>query len=207
MSSVVQNLKTLRMKPLKNFFIVAGLLLCAGSLCCQSKLQTRTLPVEISSPSPHLQGELLIEVGLVYESGDVKPVARSDFYLLDDDAEKIPREAKIERRGKLGKHELDYFNAYAVAQACVNLLTQCASLKESWDFMQEAKRVLKPHIIQTVTTGFDGKARFEPVATGNYHVMGIMLRKKGFASWNLKVEVKPTPQTVILDQNNAALII
>ena len=195
------------MKQLNNFFIVTVLLLCAGSLCCQSKMQTRTLPIETSSPSPQLKGELLIEAGLVYKSGDVKPVARSEFYLLDDDAEKILREAKIERKGRLEKRELDYLNTYAAAQVCVNLMTKCALLKESWDFVQEATRVLQPNIIQTVTTGFDCKAKFEPVATGNYYLMGIMLREKGFVSWNLKVEVKPKPQTIILDQNNTVMIV
>ena len=87
------------------------------------------------------------------------------------------------------------------------MVTECSSLTDSWDFVQAATKALKPHIIQTITTGFDGKGRFESIPAGNYYVMGIMLRERGFVSWNLKVEAKAEAQTIILDQNNAEMIV
>jgi hypothetical protein len=64
---------------------------------------------------------------------------------------------------------------------------------------------LQPHIVQRIVTGFDGKAKFEPIAIGNYYLMGVYVRERGYVIWNLKVELKSQPQNIILDQNNAEL--
>jgi hypothetical protein len=192
---------------MKKPFIVVCLILGMSNLCCHSRRQAEALPSETRSPTPASKGDVSIEAGLVYKSGDVKPVARNEFYLLDDDAERILRDANIERKGKLRNRQLNNLDAYATAKVCVNMVTECPSLTDSWDFVQAATKALKPHIIKTITTGFDGKGRFESIPAGNYYVMGIMLRERGFVSWNLKVEVKAEAQAIILDQNNAEMIV
>lgn len=182
--------------------LVMFVLMFAG-VCCQRN----PVAPETPQPTPVAQGELSIEAGLVYKSGDVKPVARNQFYLLDGDAEQILKQANIERQGKLGNPNLTNFDAYAAAEACINIGTECPSFDSSWYFRKRATEVLKPHILQTITTGFDGKAKFESVPAGDYYVMGVMTRDQGFVCWNLKVTLKPGMQTVILDQNNAQRVI
>jgi hypothetical protein len=71
------------------------------------------------------------------------------------------------------------------------------------EFGPAAETALKPHIVQTVTTGFDGKATFEAVAAGTYYLMGMSSTPKGYVIWNLKVELKAGKNSVTLDQNNA----
>ena len=64
---------------------------------------------------------------------------------------------------------------------------------------------LTPHILQTITTDFGGKASFQPVATGTYYLMGVTETPSGgWAVWNLRVDLKPGQNSVTLDQNNAA---
>lgn len=187
---------------IKSKLLLMFLLVFAG-VCCQRNQIGRETP----QSTPVSKGELSIEAGLVYKSGDVKPVARNEFYLLDGDAEQILQQANIERKGKLRNPNLTNLDAYAAAEACMNIGTECPSFDASWYFHKRATEVIKPHILQRITTGFDGKAKFEPLPAGDYYVMGVMTRDKGFVCWNLKVTLKLGTQTVILDQNNAQRVI
>ncbi|MBA3240461.1 MAG: hypothetical protein H0T60_04465 [Acidobacteria bacterium] len=195
------------MKSSRKVLIATALFLCVTNLSCQQKSQT---PPSSNSNQPapsKLQSTLSIEAGLVYKSGDAKPVPRTEFYLLDDDAEKILNDAKIERKGRLKNlKDFSLLHSYATAKLCVNRLTRCPMLKESWDFVQAATEALKPHIVKSVTTGFDGKASFESVVAGTYYVMGIYLQDEAFVSWNVKVELNSESQQMILDQNNSSFI-
>jgi hypothetical protein len=197
------------MIPILRFLILVVLVICAISLGCRSKPQSQGASPDSAAASAlsKTQSTLSIEAGLVYKSGDVKPVPRSEFYLLDDDAEKILKEAKIEKKGKLRNwKEVSLLNAYAAAKLCVRRLTRCPVLKESWDLAHDADNALKAHIIKSATTGFDGKASFEAVPAGTYYVMGVYLRDESFVSWNVKVELKSEAQQMILDQNNSSMI-
>lgn len=192
------------MNIMRRLLISAALAVCVVGWGCGSKSQQSAPP---GSEAGKAQSTLSVEAGLVYKSGDVKPVARNEFYLLDDDAEKILRDAGIEKRGRLRRwKEVSFVNSYAAAKLCVSRVTRCPALKDSWDFARDADNALKSHVIKTVTTGFDGKASFEPVPAGTYYVMGVYLREDSFVSWNVKVELKSESQQVILDQNNSSMI-
>jgi uncharacterized lipoprotein YehR (DUF1307 family) len=191
------------MKSTSKFLLTIALVLCVSISGCQPKPSPNS---NTSAPSK-IQSTLSIEAGLVYKSGDVKPVARNEFYLLDDDAEKIIKEAGVEKKGRLKKwKEISWLDSYAAAKLCVNRLTRCPALKDAWDLVNDVTEALKPHIVKSLTTGFDGKASFEPVTSGTYYVMGIYLRDEGFVSWNVKVELNSASQQLILDQNNSSMI-
>ncbi len=152
-------------------------------------------------PSTKAQGVLSFETGLVFRSGDVKPIARTTFYLLDNNLSKILIDAGLQtpKGHESGTNDInkDLINSFA-GSIVFNLLP------EYKDFHLAAMTALKPHTIQTVTTGFDGKATFQPTATGTYYLMGVSETPNGYVIWNLKVEIKPGKNSVILDQNNAA---
>jgi hypothetical protein len=197
------------MNPISKVLISAALAICIINSGCRSKPQPQEpSPDNAAASAPSkIQSTLSIEAGLVYKSGDVKPVARSEFYLLDDDAEKILTDAKIEKKGRLKNwKEMAFINSYAAAKLCVHRLTRCPALKDSWDLVRDADNALKAHIIKSATTGFDGKASFEAVPAGTYYVMGVYLRDESFVSWNVKVELKSESQQMILDQNNSSMI-
>jgi hypothetical protein len=190
---------------MRRLLISAALTVCVVGSGCGSKSQS--LPSPPGSETGKAQSTLSMEAGLVYRSGDVKPVARNEFYLLDDDAEKILRDAGIKKKGRLTHwKEVSFVNSYAAAKLCVSRVTRCPALKDSWDFARDADNALRPHIAKSVTTGFDGKAGFEPVPAGTYYVMGVYLREDSFVSWNVKVDLKSEAEQVILDQNNSSMI-
>jgi hypothetical protein len=176
-----------------------------SSLCCHPNNQSHTAVNSNAQSQDQPKSVLSIEVGLVYKSGDAKPIARNEFYLLDEDAEQILRDGKVEKKGKLKKHDLRLLDTYALATLCASSRDRCASVKDSLIYLQDSELALDPHIIQRVITGFDGKAKFEPMAMGNYYLMGVYVRERGYVIWNLKVELKSETQNIILDQNNANL--
>ena len=189
------------MRPITTFLVLAALVAGVITSGCGS----RTQPQE-AAPSK-VQSILSIEAGLVYKSGDAKPVPRTEFHLLDADPEKILADAKIERKGRLKNwKEMALVKAYAASKLCVHRLTKCPALKDSWDLARDADDALKPHITKSVTTGFDGKATFEAVPAGTYYVMGVYLLDDSFVVWNVEVNLKSEAQQVILDQNNALMI-
>ena len=161
----------------------------------------------LSEPSTRPQGKansiLSFETGLVFKSGDVKPVARATFYLLDDDLAKILRTAGLvapRNYSGSGNTDEDLVDAYASS-------IKYRIMGAYKEFGPAAENAVRPHIIQTITTGFDGKATFETVAAGTYYLMGMSETPKGYVIWNLKVELKPGKNFVTLDQNNAVTAI
>src|SRR5437868_2853289 len=102
------------MNPIIRFLLSAALTICVINLGCRPRSQSQTpSPDNLGASAPSkIQSTLTLEAGLVYKSGDVKPVPRNEFYLLDDDAEKILKDAGIEKKGRL-KHwkDVSFFNS------------------------------------------------------------------------------------------------
>src|SRR5688500_7274557 len=99
---------------------------------------------------------LSIETGLVFKSGDVKPLARTEFHILDDSLANILRNAGLKppkSYGETGEADRDYVSAFAFA-------SKYSSDPTYQEFYPRAIEALKPHIVQSVTTDFSGKARF-----------------------------------------------
>jgi hypothetical protein len=137
---------------------------------------------------------LSFETGLVFKSGDVKPLARSTFYLLDDNLENILRNA-----GFQPESDLSLLNSLGMAYYGREL----EKYRTTYDKAMEA---MKPHIVATVTTDFNGKAQFSAVPEGTYYLMGIGQLYKQVVLWNLKVDLNSGQNSVTLDQNNAAVV-
>ena len=158
-------------------------------------------PAPVSSVSVAPQsGALSLEAALVFRSGDVKPVARTVFYLLDDDLAKILRSAGLKTSQRYGTMEdTDQNLLFSFGSA-----SKYPSLEGQAQFYATATEALKPHIKQSITTDFSGKATFQNVPIGNYFLMGFGVTPRGFVLWNLAVEIKPGNASITLDQNNAA---
>jgi hypothetical protein len=147
------------------------------------------------------RSSILLEAGLVFKSGDVRPVARTTFYLLDDNPGKIMSLAGLssDSTGLQDPYDGLAFK-YGLSVAYADL-----ALPEYANFRQEAAAALKPNIVQTVITDFTGKARITGLAAGTYYLLGVYKTPKGIALWNFKVRVTPGQTAVTLDQNNAAV--
>lgn len=154
-----------------------------------------------SRPKGRANGIVLIETGLVFKSGDVKPLARTEFHLLDDSLANILRNAglkPVKDYGSEDESDRSYVSSFAFA-------TKYGAVSRGDDFYPRALEALKPHTVQSITTDFSGKAKFPAVPAGTYYILGIGSTPKGFVIWNLKVDIKAGETSVVLDQNNAEI--
>ena len=153
------------------------------------------------STSARRNSNLSIEAGLVFRSGDIKPVARTTFYLLDAHPGNILKEAGVKPSDTGSGMDLEDPDKLAFS---LGLAMRYAELPSERPFVSAAMEALKPHIIQTVTTDFGGKAQFSSVPAGSYYLFGVAQTPQGMALWNMKVDLNAGQNAVTLDQNNAA---
>jgi hypothetical protein len=147
-----------------------------------------------SSAPAKRTGSIAIQAGLVYTMGGAQPVARVQFYLLDEDLEEILRRVEVRPRIDAGDN-ISFVDRYSLATVY--------PMREQV-YLEACAKEIQPHIRQSITTDFNGNGRFNAVPVGTYYLMGITKTRKGYAVWNLAVEVKPGENQIILDQNNAA---
>lgn len=138
---------------------------------------------------------LSIEAALIYQSGDVKPVARTTFYLLDES----PLDALEKANVRPVQGGAPVRLVFSLARLKSSICDDCAR------FAADVGKALSPHVVKQVSTGFDGKAVFDSVKPGTYHLFGVWSAGRNDVLWILKVDVKAGTNTVKLDQNNAAL--
>lgn len=154
------------------------------------------------------QGNLSVEAGLVYKSNDVKPVARTEFYLLDDDLETILKNAKIKQVPVfVSLTPLQHFTAMQRAKKVDSSQGGINPSAELLTAIAETDNAIKPHIVATITTDFNGKGQFENVKPGKYYLMGSAGTFEQAIIWNLPIEIKVGEQSVTLDNKNSALIL
>jgi len=161
------------------------------SISAQTKPQKRAADSQNST--------LSLEVALRLQSEDVKPVAETIFYLLDDSLPKILRDAKVKLPRDVSPSDDSYVSEFGK-------LSQYTGSREDSQFIDHAMAALQPHIIQSIKTDSSGKAQFNPVPVGNYYVMGTahVSMVCCFVIWNLKIELKSPQSSVILNRDNAA---
>ena len=142
----------------------------------------------LPAPPAPTTGSVSIEAGLIFQSGDVKPVARTTFYLMDADL----REVLKPFGGTPGslRSQLDFLRAFS----------GYPKAKADYD---KLKGTVEQHVVTTVTTGFDGKANFSDVRPGVWFIYGAYKVGKNEVAWHVKVEVKSgIAVTLILDNSN-----
>ncbi len=145
-------------------------------------------------------GSVVIEAALVYRSGDVKPVARSQIFLLDADLVRILRGAGLKPVGLTASRGDTDDNL---------LFTFCMAMRfpsnnDFLSFYPAAVEAVKAHVKYVDSTDFSGHVTFEKIKPGSYFIYSLAETPKGFALWNLPVDVQGSVTKIILDQNNAA---
>ena len=175
---------------MKFIAVIFGILLLAGTVQAQQVATTTDGKKVIlnadgtwkySEASPGVT--LKIEAGLVYRSGDVKPVARSPFALLALDPRpelmRLPRENQFPFNGIQKLEQNCWRGSYP-----------------------EARAIIREHAHYTFTTGFDGKAELRDIVPGKYWLYGQPPGSKSCIMWIMEVDLTKD-QSLTLDQNNA----
>lgn len=177
--------------------LLFALLSCSNSSVNEENVVNKT-PSEktesIKQPTPEENATLNLEAGIIYKVDGVQSVARTDFHLLNEDLEKVLQQIKVKSKNSK--------SSSTVIQCGENLMFR-KYFEESEKNFKLCLSTIKSEAAYSVTTDFNGKAKFENVKPKSYYLVGITETKGGFAIWNLPVEVKNGENSVVLDQNNA----
>jgi hypothetical protein len=140
-----------------------------------------------TAPDPLAQ--LSFEAAVVYSYGGAQPLARVNVLLFDDSVDSILRAAGLQPEKNISlMSTLGFAMKYP---------------SQSGAFGTTAASALKPHLVATTTTGFDGRGQFSGLKPGSYWVFCYSDTRKGFAIWNLSVSVTTGDNHIVLDQKNA----
>lgn len=142
---------------------------------------------------------LSIEAALIYQSGDVKPAARTAFYLLDESPLDILTAAKVQPVQGVGDSNPQTRILFNLARL------QSARCDDCPRFAADVQKAIAPHTVKAIATGFDGKGVFDSVKPGTYHLYGSWSVGENSVLWISKIELKVGATNIKLDQNNAAL--
>lgn len=142
---------------------------------------------------------LAIEAALIYQNGDVKPIANTDFLLLDADLGEILTKANLTPPGNLSLITSD-----ASLQRIIGFAKAALNAPDHEAFFSDAQRAIRPHVVKTFTTGFDGKATVDGLPSKTLYLVGVARAANGWAVWNLKVAVTGGVNKIQISQSNAA---
>lgn len=157
----------------------------------------------VNQPIPTAQtpnNSLSIEAAIIYQSGQVMPVARTTFLLLDDDFISILKNAAVQPTQMTSKTYSDYSKAIFTD---MGFAERYGSLPEYQRFISSVAAALKPHIKYTFDTDFNGKAIITGIAPGIYYLFGSANTRQAGIVWHLPIDTATT-NSVVLDNKNAA---
>lgn len=153
-----------------------------------------------SEPAVTKKATLSLETGIIYRNGEVVPVARTTFYLLDDDVLTIAKSGGVQPRPDTLSIYKDVDRAL-LSDIAHALAGQYQSLYA--DFGANFLKVLEPHIIARFTTDFSGKATVADLEAKQYYLFGAGATRRSSALWSLRIDLAKETH-ITLDQNNAA---
>lgn len=159
---------------------------------------------------------LSIDAALVFKSGDVKPVARTEFTLLDRDLESILKDSNY--TSELPSNLRDALERMSAnvqgsrAKTFALILSRTSTAGEGDDpqavatlqfSIGKALSAVKPHVLYSTTSDFQGKAKFENLKPGKYYLFGYSKLGNSAAVWNIETVIKDGENKITLDNGNA----
>lgn len=172
------------------------------------------------APTPEIPktSNIEIEAAVIFQNGDVVPVARTNFYLIDTDLNKVlntpeMKQIAIDDAIKLNKrsnmtdateYEIRSMNLQIELINIGGLSGLLARMQNSSyeNYSKQAiEAVNKTFKFQTVSD-FQGKAEFKDVPAGKYFLFAMFKIRGKFIAWQVPVEAGGETVKIILDSNN-----
>jgi hypothetical protein len=143
-----------------------------------------------------------IQATVVYPSGEIVPIARQTFYVLDAELLTVLKEAGIEPTANTlqiykGNRDKALINdaGYSFAGKFQTPYTELAA---------KVSEAIKPHIVQKIRTDSQGKAVFRGLDSegSSYYLFGTGGMTYSNVIWNLPIDTT-RDSSIILNQSNA----
>lgn len=160
-----------------------------------------TLALLLTQQAQTKNATLQIDAALIYRNGDVKPVARVQFLILDASLAKILAEAKIAQ-----PQDISLLTTDKELQLVITYGKAALNAPGHEGFLAKANEALKSHILASEMTGFDGKAELTNLPAKPCYVVAAARAGQSWIIWNLRAELKPGKNKILFDQNNAAFL-
>jgi hypothetical protein len=143
---------------------------------------------------------LTVDAGLVMNSGDVRRIARQDFFILSRNLAEV---------GDVSKIAFEYdvqslINKVVNGPTLVFPALLCSKDNESSTEYKPLCDRFTNSKVATIVTDFNGSAKAS-LSSGTYYVVGHAVVGANQAVWNVRVTVTGN-QTVILDSRNALVV-
>ena len=183
----------------RSLFFAVLVLVWAIALPTSAVGQTAAAQKPKASQSPVATGQLDIEVGVVMQAGNVKMVARTDFYLVRKSVGALLLQAYPFANP-------DRTEDSEVVDHCKGLVVVAARGGPIPEDILSHMLLIKQHTVKAVRTDFGGKASFTGIPRGKYWLFGCYSwGDSNHVEWNLPVSLSTGRESVVLDQNNAVL--
>lgn len=191
-------------RPIQASWVTAVAAVLIPLTCASQTATTPTRSDMVGATAPVAQSVLSIRATVSLKPGYPQAVARTTFYLVDDSLANILKSAGLAIKGRDGKDKLaqtedDYAIWFGLGANNLRMLP-------IGDFYGKAMATLRPHILQTVISDFDGRARFAPVKFGTYFLLGVARTPKGFAVWQMKTPLDGAAVNLLLTERNAVVV-
>jgi hypothetical protein len=180
---------------MKRFSLVVIFLFCAA-LSAAAEIRSDDV-------KPKFGGSLEIKANIYFgdESEIIAPVARTKFYLLDENLVTILQKAHfnpVDDDDKQLSEETDYLSATVNAFGSDDENSLFVSVLISSAISKRTAAKLE--------TNFAGVGKLKTVRAGKFYLFGIFREESEIFVWHLPIEIKPGDNRIELDQHNAASV-
>ena len=134
------------------------------------------------------KGTVKIEAKFASKTGNVQPVAKETFYLLDKDLESILSNANIDDESGSG-----LTNAFGLSVVYPDKYNETR---------KKALDAINKHVVYRTLTDASGKASLKDVKPDTYYLFGIKKTANGFAIWSSPVTIQAGENSLILPPAN-----
>ncbi len=141
-----------------------------------------SVPPETIAPD---KGTVNIEAKIATKSGDIQPVQKEKFYLLDKDLQSILSDANIDDETGQGLN-----TAFGLSVVYPDKYRETN---------KKALDAINKHVKYDVLTDATGKAQMKDVKPDSYYLFGITKTRNGYAIWSSPVAIQPGDNKLVLD--------
>lgn len=141
-----------------------------------------SVPPETIAPD---KGTVNIEAKIATKSGDIQPVQKEKFYLLDKDLQSILSEANINDETGQGLN-----TAFGLSVVYPDKYRETN---------KKALDAINKHVKYDILTDAAGKAQMKGVKPDSYYLFGITKTRNGYAIWSSPVSIQPGDNKLVLD--------